>query len=159
MFSHDRNQTDKGGHGGQKNGPESTDGGGHKCLGRRHALPLESPHVIDQYEIVIDDHTRRGTDTEIREHGHGQVKNQVAKNRTHKSEGHRRHNQNRQTVRPESHRNERINDKQRNRVERRNFTEELGFRLLRPPFQDLQPRIHRQQLGYVAVFDRAIDLT
>ena len=49
--------------------------------------------------------------------------------------------------------------KQRNRVERRNFTEELGFRLLRPPFQDLQPRIHRQQLGYVAVFDRAIDLT
>ena len=82
----------------------------------------------------------------------------MPKHRPHKTERHRRHNENRQTVGAKGDRNERVNDKKGNRVERDDFIKELGLGLLRPPFQDAQPRILFAQRGEVTVLHSRINL-
>ena len=101
---------------------------------------------------------RRGTYTEVGKQRHRQIEYEMPKHGTHETKRHRRHDQERQTIRAERHRDQGIYDKQGDRIERGDLAEEFGFGFLRPAFQYPQARIHLDQLRHVTLFDGAINL-
>ena len=61
LLGHNRDQTDKSGHRGQKYRPETANRRGDDRLWRAEAFPLEPPHVVNEYQIVIDHNPGGGT--------------------------------------------------------------------------------------------------